>query len=75
MANRHQRRKAATVRLLSLVEAQRSVNNAKIVQANLSSPHRPERSPHGLGNRSIYTGTTGCRASGGHQRLKVIVKR
>lgn len=63
---RHERRKAAKARWIAkagkLYAAQLAWERAQIVRKNMSSPKRPERSPKGMGNRSVYQGLTSATA-------------
>lgn len=63
---RHQRRKASKARWIAkaekLVAAHHAWERAKIVRENMSKPKRPERSPKGMGNRSVYQGLTAATA-------------
>lgn len=65
---RHQRRKAAKLRAFEkavrLAKADRASQVQAVVEKNLSNPHRPARSPKGLGNRSVYDGALGGFARG-----------
>jgi hypothetical protein len=78
---RHQRRKLAAARnadkLARLACAAIAERNAAIVNANLSSPVRPERSPKGMGNRSVYAGSDShrgyvCKAGGAMPRNRAM---